>query len=162
MKTAFNQRLNNGECRNKLNALLKALDKKTTIDALASMFFNGTNGKKILFEPPLTAGAAAGYSDGVIRIGPRANPNEPSQISARGNAGNFLHELIHAASGGSTGFSHSRIVEGMYGEAAFRNIRDQIQTDAKAKGLKGDEKDKYIDNAFSGKMNAWLGQNCPT
>ncbi len=161
LRTAFNTRLNNGDCKKNLDKLLKDLGSKENITDLADKFLTNTGGKTLLFERPGREDAAASYMNHTIRIAPRLNPYEPATVSNQGNAGNFFHELIHAANGQNVGYSHESIVKAMYGNAAYPGIKKQILQDAKDKGLKGSAKEKYIDNAFSGKMNAWLGVNCP-
>ncbi|MBA2335854.1 MAG: RHS repeat protein, partial [Blastocatellia bacterium] len=161
IRTEFTRRLDQKDCRKKLNELFKALGRKTTVDAFANQFFNGTDGKQIVFGNPTNPQASASYGNGTITIRPR-NAAEPANITVQGNAGNFIHELIHAA-GGRVGASHREIVEDMaeVDGTKFKSIKSQIETGLNAKGLKGDAKSKAKDKAYSDLVNEWIGKHCP-
>jgi hypothetical protein len=167
LETEFRRRLDTGDCRQKLNDLLKALGRgNLDIDSFAEDFFRKRNGKQLRFEPPLTPGAAAGYDDGIIRIKPwTSDKGTPQNLESDTN--NFEHELIHAARG-KVGFSHRRIVEAMADVDGqdFDEIKDQVEARAKqrvkeqkAKGKKLKKKD-VEDGFYRDLFNQWLRKAC--
>jgi hypothetical protein len=161
LRDEFNKRLNSGNCRGKMNALFEALRSESSIDQLAKKFFNGEEGKKIVSGIPRSnPEAAAEYGNNTIRIKPLPS-NTPDTIKVSTDTSNFFHELTHAARG-TNGFSHQRIAQAIAEVEGdnFNSIRRQVETQAKARGLKGADKRNFIDSRYSNRMNEWIRNNC--
>jgi hypothetical protein len=160
LRGEFNKRLNTGACRDKLNALLKALGKKfknkkaglTGIDALAESFFSGD---RPLLEK--TSGHS-NYDSGTGALTMNMSPDRGKGF-ANGfwNAvgSEFIHELIHAASKSS--FSHEDIVkriakiEGL----DFKKLKKGQEAEDKKNGTPVTDS-----SLFEAPMNAWINFHC--
>ncbi len=157
----FYRRLDNGKCRQKLNDLLKALGNKLSIDDLAVGYFLGGifgGKKKLLFEAPNHPTATGSYEDFTIRIRPRlANDG----LRTESDTNNFEHELAHAASESSQGFSHERLIEAIADVEGqnFKSIKNQVKARVKAEKKKGN-KTISKDGVYSGMLNKWLRKVC--
>ena len=115
LRTELGRRLNlnNGECRNKLNDLLKALgkefkNKKLKLQGFDALAENFLGGKKKLLEK---IGGDSNYSSGTGKITMNVDPKrgEGFMTSIELQGFEIIHELLHAAS--KSGFTHEDIVE---------------------------------------------------
>jgi RHS repeat-associated protein len=158
VESAVNERLNSGDCRKKLNDLLKALGKgnlkdkktgKTGFDALVAQFF----GENKVQE------TGSGYSNynpenGVITMNTDSTRGQGITTLNMVIGTEFIHEALHGATGQGSYFSHGAIVKAI---CKIEGV-DYKALKKGQKALKG--KGANDSSLFESPMNAWISKYC--
>ena len=116
IRDRFNNRLDNGKCREKLNALLKQLGTSETIDGIAKEVLSSKTGLQITKSAvPVGASAAARFN---FTIGDRRsiifnNTRDYSNEVESFNRDSFdlIHEILHIANKNNGEYLHEDIVD---------------------------------------------------
>ncbi len=169
-----NRRLNSGNCRQKLNDVLKALGKekikdkksgKTGFDGLMAQFFDGRVDPRVGGHP--RKGTSAYSSDtGKITLDTtpsRGDPNSAPDVRlTEALSSDMLHEGLHGAT--RSGFSHKEIFKAI---AKVDNLKfidftnDRLAALANiGKTPQNTDKSSYDSSMYSNIMDTWLNKTC--